>query len=226
MNLSRQSGILPRNAIGNNTVTIYGVGAVGSFTGLILGKMGIPNIVIYDPDIVDACNHSSQNYRPKIDDDKLKVDAFSEIMKDFTTANIAAFPRAFHGEPRPKGYVICAVDSMEARIEIWQNAIRYNMFVPLYIESRMGGEELHLFAINPTDPNQVNEYEKTLHSSSKAFQEDCTAKAIAYTSAFAAGMISRELKAHLTGEDVTFLSVLGIKSRMWLRKEAWDKPLT
>ena len=216
MNLSRQSGILPRSVIEKSQVTLIGAGAIGSWTAIILTKMGVPKITIYDNDVVSPENPSLQNYRPQKDLGKKKVDALKEILEDFSTSEVIAIPELFTGKIRPKGYVISAVDSMDARIEIWNNSIRYNLNVPLYIEARMGAEELRVYSVNPMDIKEVQKYETFLYPSSKAFHAPCTAKAIAYTPSIAAGIIGRELKAHLTGEGVAFENILGLKSRMWV----------
>jgi len=216
MILSRQSDILSAKAIEGIEVTIIGVGAVGSDVGPMIGKMGCLHIDVYDPDRVAPENHSSQNYRPGTDDGKLKVDAFREIVEMFTTAKVTPHPIACTGDERFRGIVIMAADTMQARIDVWHKAIRFNPLVPLYLESRMGAEELQVYAVHPCDPDEVERYEKFLYPDSEAYRAPCTAKAIAYTPAVAAAIVARELKAYLTGEPVQFENILGLKSRGWV----------
>jgi|WetSurMetagenome_2_1015567.scaffolds.fasta_scaffold22593_3 hypothetical protein len=215
MNLSRQSGILPARTMARLQLTIIGAGGIGSCVGLEASKMGMPKMTVYDADKVSSVNPSSQNYRPA-DVGKLKVNAFKEIVEMFSTTEVTAIPMMFTGETKPKGIVISAVDSMDARIDIWNKAIRYNLNVPLYIEARMGAEELRVYSLCPTEPEKVKMYEGYLYPSSKAHHAPCTEKAIAYTTFMAASIICRELKAFLTEEPYKFENILGLKSRMWV----------
>ena len=215
MDLSRQHDLLPERLLRDVCVTIIGVGGIGSFLALLLSKMGIPKIVVWDDDVVDSTNPSSQFYRPS-DDGRLKVVALKEIVEMFSTAAVTAIPRRFTGTEKPKGIVLSAVDDMDVRMGIWHNSIKYNPHVPLYIEARMGGEELRVYSLNPCDPDLVERYEKCLYPQSRAFQQPCTGKAIAYTTFDSAGIIGREVKAFLTGEPVQFENILGLKSRMWV----------
>lgn len=216
MDLTRQSDILPAELIEDILVTIIGAGAVGSEVGPMIGKMGCLHIDVYDPDRVAPENHSSQNYRPGIDDGKFKVDAFKEIVEMFSTAIVTPHPVACTGDEKFKGIVIMAADTMQARIDVWHKAIKYNPLVPLYFESRMGAEELRVYTVHPCDPDEVERYEKFLYPDSEAFHAPCTAKAIAYTPAMLSAVIGRELKAYLAGEPVQLENILGLKSRIWV----------
>ena len=72
--------------------------------------------------------------------------------------------------------------------------------VELYIDSRMGAQVALLYAINPADPEEVGEYEKTLYPSSEAMQERCTARAIIYTVLGLSAQICRLVKKYLMHE--------------------------
>lgn len=215
MNLSRQSDILPKHAIENIEIIIAGAGATGSYVGPMVGKMGCEKITVYDADTVAPENPSSQNFRLS-DVGRLKVDAFKEIVEMFSTAKVTAIAKNCTGDEEFKGVVIMCVDTMQARIDIWNKGIKFNPLVPLYLDARSGAEELQLRAVNPTDPDEVERYERSLFPDSRAYHAPCTAKSIAYTPNALAAVIGRELKAYLTGEPVQFANIMGLKSRGWV----------
>lgn len=215
MNLSRQSDILPKHAIENIEIVIVGAGATGSYLGPEVGKMGCEKITVHDADIVAPENPSSQNFRMS-DVGRLKVDAFKEIVEMFSTAKVTAIPKNCTGDEKFKGIVIMCVDTMQARIDIWNKGIKFNPLVSLYLDPRSGAEELRLYAVDPNDPDEVARYEESLYPDSQAYHAPCTAKSIAYTPIALAAVIGRELKAYLTGEPVQFVSFIGLKSRGWV----------
>ena len=59
--LTRQLDLIPLNVL-NKPVTIIGCGAIGSFLGLQLAKMGMTNLTFFDHDTVSIENMSNQFY--------------------------------------------------------------------------------------------------------------------------------------------------------------------
>ena len=90
---------------------------------------------------------------------------------------------------------------MESRQQIWK-AIKYKSKVLLYIDARMGAEVARIFAINPTSPTDIEEYESNLYPDSEAAEESCTAKAIIYNTFMIASLIARQVRYYLTKKDV------------------------
>lgn len=215
MNLARQNEILSNRQMNNIKVTVIGVGGIGSWTAEEIVRMGIPHITLYDHDTVSEVNLPTQNFT-KPDIDQPKVLALKKRLQDFSSADVTAISEDFVPGTRPVGIVICAVHDMDTRIAIWNKSIKYNPQVLLYIEARMGAEELRVYTINPTDPDQIARYEENLYPSSQAFRARCAEKAIGYTVHASAAVIGRELKAYLTNEEVKFENILGLKSRMWI----------
>ncbi len=213
-NLLGQQDILPIKETDDIEITVIGDGGIGSWLALCLSAMGIPCFKIYDADVVEGGNFS-QAFRIE-DEGKPKVSATNEILTAFTGCSVTAIPEHFVGQERLKGIVICAVDDMDTRIDIWNKSVRFNPMIKLYVEARMGAEELRVYSLKPTDPDLVRRYEENLYPSSETFQGPCTEKSIAYTVFTSAGIIGREVKAHLTGEPVAFANILGLKSRLWV----------
>lgn len=179
-------------------VTVIGAGGIGSPTALALAKMGCPNLTVYDPDTVEAHNLPNQLYRLQ-DVDRPKVEALQEVIASFTGAKIAVHQEAVVSQPLA-GVVITGVDSMSARQQIWQKAVRYRSSIELYVDARMGAEVCRIYTLRPTDPDEVEAYQATLYDDADATAEACTAQAIIYNVFTIAGLIANQVKKHVKGE--------------------------
>jgi tRNA A37 threonylcarbamoyladenosine dehydratase len=78
---------LVNETIFSTPVVIIGAGAVGSFTALAMAKIGFSEIVSIDFDSVSDENIHNQFFRIK-DIGKTKVQALSEIIKEFSDTDI------------------------------------------------------------------------------------------------------------------------------------------
>ena len=67
---------------GNSTLNIIGVGATGSWVGMLAARMGWHNFQVWDLDIVESHNLPNQIYNLK-DIGSKKVDAFEKHIKRF-----------------------------------------------------------------------------------------------------------------------------------------------
>jgi glycine/D-amino acid oxidase-like deaminating enzyme len=205
----RQRDILPPEQLAATQVTVIGCGAIGSFTVLLLAKMGIANITVFDGDVVAEHNLPNQWYKT----DHLtwnKTDALWDIIYDFTEVELKAHDRHFNKDAL-HGIVICAVDSMDVRLQIWREVKKYRP--DLYLDARMGAEVGKVLVATPSSPVSCRAYEEELYPSSEAFQAPCTAKATTYCaaglSAFIASMVARYIRGHpVTGMVVDFHSGL------------------
>ena len=192
----RQLDIVPLERLQKAAMTIIGCGAVGSFSGFVLAKMGIGKITVYDDDTVTEHNLPNQLFRIA-DVGREKVIALKEMIQEFHGVNVKA--RRKYIDQSLSGIVVVAVDSMDARIAIWQRA-KYNPSIELFIDSRMGAEVGRVIAIRPSDPAGVEFYEGTLHTSKDALQARCTEKTIIYTALGIASAICGKVKKHLAGQ--------------------------
>jgi len=191
----RQRDVLPWEKLQSATVTVIGAGAVGSFTALSMVKMGVGVVEVYDPDTVSLENMSSQGYR--IGDLGMpKVLALADQLAAFG-GNVIAHPERFLAQS-VSGIVVCAVDSMDARIPIWRH-VRTSRRVELYIDARMGAEVGKVFAIRPQDPEDRRAYEAELYPSTEAFRAPCTARSTIYCAAGLASFITATVGNHLAG---------------------------
>ena len=73
-------GIENFNKIRNSSVTVIGIGGLGSWLSEFLVRMGVKKIIIVDFDVVEEKNLNRQDYTLK-DVGKLKIDALEERLK-------------------------------------------------------------------------------------------------------------------------------------------------
>jgi len=199
MRYLRQQDLLPSDRIGNLTVTLIGAGAIGSAVALVLGKLGLGKLVVFDDDIVDEVNLAGQLYYNRHVGMK-KVDALAEVLGEFTETEVAAVPAFFDGQTI-QGLVITAVDSMRARRLIWRN-LQGRADIPLLIDARMGGLVGEVHVVRPGSPIEAREYRRTLHRDDEALQEPCTARSISFNTAGIAAQVGSLVRSHLLGEPL------------------------
>lgn len=195
----------------NDAVTFIGVGGVGSFAAFAAAKLGIPNITLIDPDDVEIHNQPNQMY----DEDDVgaaKVDALTSRL-DPDQERITAHYRKAEDTGLPNsGVVVSGLDSMEARQTVWDTCIKFNPAVPLYIDARLGGQLIVVYTVNPTDMEDVEHYEKTLHSDAEGIEAPCTERGIIDVGLACAAIITRQLRRHFAGQDVDSITLLNQES--------------
>lgn len=197
--LTRQLDIIPLENLGRQ-ITVIGAGAIGSFTVLSLVKMGFCNIKVYDFDEVSIENMNCQWFRLK-DIGKKKVLALQELIEDFTGVKIEVVPEKFNTGSLA-GIVIPAVDSMQARKNIWESA-KQSFGVQWVIDPRMASEYALAYVMNPHDEKDRESYEKTLYSDAQAVAEPCTRKAIMYSATMISGHVAKCVKDIVTKSPYT-----------------------
>lgn len=211
----RQRDILPHEVLQKATVTVIGVGAIGSFVAFSLAKMGVGTIHVYDHDSVEPHNLPQQWYRLK-DLTRKKTDALSELLSEFG-GNVVSHPEKFVAQPL-KGIVICAVDSMDARILIWRH-IKKSTKVDLFIDGRMGAEVGKVHVVRPTHPDDIKRYEEDLYPSSEAFQAPCTARSTIYCATGLSAFMVAAAAGYLSGRKVRPFMVVDFRNALMISPE-------
>lgn len=159
-------------------ISIIGAGSVGGSIAWILTLMGrtIPfSIAVYDDDTIEPHNPTNQIYREQDvlpDAPKNKVAALKEILSGVSENHPTAVPIKVDRNTPLSGFVVSAVHSMTARAEIFR-AVKGNATVPLYIDTRSGGNLALVYAFDPRDQDQIKQYELTLHKDDDAAPAPC-----------------------------------------------------
>jgi hypothetical protein len=188
--LIRQWEILNPTQTDTRTITIVGAGATGSWTALMLAKMGYKNIIVYDYDTVDIENMNCQFY-PYSAIGKPKVEALKELVKQFTNIDIKVINAKF--DYKFTDITVCCADSME---------VRKNMFTLSeldansnhLIDSRMASEYATIYSLPTHNKKLRDAYSNTLYADSEAVQERCTAKATVYTGSLIGALLAKNIK--------------------------------
>jgi hypothetical protein len=82
---------------------------------------------------------------------------------------------------------------MKSRADIWE-CIKFNPEVPLYLDGRMGGEQIQLFSLNPNDFDLVEFYgTHWLFSDEEGSQLPCAARTVIHPPVVLAGLIIAQL---------------------------------
>lgn len=188
--LTRQMSLIPLDSL-KRKITVIGAGAIGSFTILSLAKMGYEDITVYDFDDVSIENINAQIYRFS-DIKKKKVEALRDIIQDFSGVTLKIKDEKYNNQ-KFSDIVICAVDNMKTRKEIYEQHKDYFM-CNLLIDPRMAIEYAYIQAFNPCDKEQQQLYERTLFTDENAVQETCTNKSTIYTSQLIGSTIAKIIK--------------------------------
>ena len=202
MNHLRQLDIIDPSQL-DFPIHIIGCGSVGSWTALTLSKIGATQITVWDFDVVEEHNVPNQVYRPA-DAGKPKVEALAETIEAMTGNAVTIRNRRFDGFV-DRGMVVVAVDSMDARIDLWRT-LRDQPFDWL-IDSRMGAEVARILPVKVSSLTAQRDYGRTLYRSTEALREPCTSRSTAYCATGLASFIVAKVVKIVTGRpfsaDVT-----------------------
>lgn len=183
---SRFSGAIWYEEIQKQTVTLAGVGGIGSYVGFLLGRLKPQRLIIYDPDRVETVNMSGQLYS-QTDVGDYKNVALANMVRNYANYNnIVALNDRFEANPEATDIMICGFDNMTARrtfYEEWkQKVLSYpagsdNRKKCLFIDGRLAAEEFQVLSIQGDDERAMVEYEdKWLFSDAEAEETICSYK--------------------------------------------------
>jgi molybdopterin/thiamine biosynthesis adenylyltransferase len=200
---TRHLGIFNLN---QRSCTIIGAGGIGAITALTLAKMGMSYVRIFDRDTVDDVNLPTQFHKVS-DIGKMKVDAVRENIALFSdeTEVIAHHDRVNAETDLVDWIVISAVDSINARKEIWKSISLSNP--AWYLDARMASEVFQLYAVPMDDLDRWRAYNDALEALNEEDvpEETCTMKATMFCACVAAGIIGSTVRKIATAKKVPFL---------------------
>lgn len=185
---SRFSQIVWAEPAKSTTVTVVGVGGIGSWLSLFLSRAGY-NVQMIDNDKVERHNIGGQLFSKKNEHD-FKTHAMLGIINEFSpgTTTTAVCSKFKYSNVEGSSVIVSAVDNMATRKEIlegWKKHLSSaGAFCPvkLFVDGRMMAEQFQVFFVTP---GRIAEYEKTLFNDAEVPDEPCTNKA---TTHFGAGI--------------------------------------
>lgn len=183
---SRFSGAIWYEKIQKQTVTLAGVGGIGSYVGFLLGRLKPQRLIIYDPDRVETVNMSGQLYG-QTDVGNYKSVALSNMVRNYANYNnIVALNDRFEANSEATDIMICGFDNMEARKVFYEKWKQRVLSYPtgnndrkkcLFIDGRLAAEEFQVLSIQGNDDRAMKEYEdKWLFSDAEAEETICSYK--------------------------------------------------
>lgn len=191
---SRFSSAIWYDNIKKKTVTLAGVGGIGSYVGFLLARMKPAFMFIYDDDIVEAVNMSGQLYGQS-DLGRPKVSALAGMIRNYAGyGNVFAMTERFTDESEASDIMICGFDNMAARRLFFNKWVNHVQSKPeeerkncLFIDGRLAAEEFQILCIKGDDEYNINRYNNEfLFSDAEADETICSYK----QTTFCANMIA------------------------------------
>lgn len=196
--------------------TQVGVGGIGSFASFAVAKMGVPYITLIDPDLVEAHNLPCQMFfNDQADIHKVtamqdNIEAHDELAQ-ITTRIARITDHGWEGTDevgRLSGVVGSGLDSMKARYDLWHQAVRMNPTIPLYIDGRLDGQSIVIYAVKPWDLEDVEQYEATLKDDDEVGTGSCTERAIIDVGFTVGAQMARMVRRHYADEPNDKITVV------------------
>jgi molybdopterin/thiamine biosynthesis adenylyltransferase len=219
---TRQLGFFDPTAHANAHATVVGLGGIGSFTAVSLAKLGVPQLTLIDFDTVEAHNVPNQFFST----DQIglpKSLAIADICEQYgqinTSPRVESFNDAIRDDYRHTPLIVSGVDSMQARSDIWSD-IRLKPRTKLYLDARIAGQLMMVYAVNPMDPVDVERYERTLHSDEDAVPAPCTERGVIDVGMVIGGILTRLTRAFYNDDPIDSITMLNIDT-LQLSKGDW-----
>ena len=183
-------------------IYLFGVGGIGSWTSLLINRLSVFSINIYDFDTVEEANMSGQLYGAN-SIGMNKVDAMAELLSNLGIQS--TFVKGVNTECCSFGLesdvFISGLDNMSARkkyFNIFKEHIKYLKTTEtysdkecLFIDGRLSPNVLQIFAFSNKNEDAIKEYEeKYLFDSSEAVHEACSFKQTSYMAAMIGSLIT------------------------------------
>lgn len=195
---SRFSGTEWYEEIQKKKITFAGLGGIGSWSCLLIGRMALQTFILYDDDKVEMTNMSGQLYsRNQIG--KYKAEAMRELIGQYTsTISTFATRRRFTDDEPASDIMICGFDNMEARkifFISWMKHMRYMSEEQkkqcLFIDGRLSIDTLQVFCVQGNDKTAQERYESDfLFSDEEADETVCSMKQTSYLAAMIGSVIT------------------------------------
>ena len=184
-------------------VGIIGCGASGSAIGILLAKLGVPNMVLYDGDRVEDHNLPNQYY-PNDSVGKNKAKALKDVIQQYVPTEllpmVVAFDRHFtEDDVINTRIVFMLVDGLDERRKIFKKLKRCNS-VEWVIDTRMGAEYYEVHCINMKSAMEIAMYESAIRNASPS-PLPCTGRSVIYNVMSMGALAVSMFKKMVAGEQ-------------------------
>lgn len=183
------------NKIKEQTVTIGGIGGIGSWTALLLSRTNVGQIVLYDNDVVEEVNLAGQFHSYRNIGNSKVASIGNSIMEYSRFYGIRAINDTLNEFSQVSNICIGGFDNMQARRNmfmawnVYRNSFNNNEKC-LLVDARLNAEEFQVFCMRGTDDYLIEKYNKEwLFSDSEAEQTRCSYKQTSYCANMVASVI-------------------------------------
>ena len=188
-------------------VVLAGLGGIGSWCALLLSRLDIRYLTLYDDDVVDSVNLAGQFYR-KNQIKLFKASVISTAIHEYSNYyNCIVHKSKFNSSSSATKIMICGFDNMEARKVFYRRWTSYLNQYPskanecLFIDGRLSADTFQVLCIKGSDEYNMRRYEeKFLFDDSEADETICSFK----QTSFMANMIA----SYMVNLFVNFISNL------------------
>lgn len=194
---SRFSDATWYDGIRNTSITLVGLGGIGSWTALLLARLHLSILHIYDPDIVDETNLSGQLYSTNHIGLSKVVATHKNLAGYSNFYSIQSFSSRYDRSYCDTPVMICGLDNMSSRkqcFESWKDALRKNSNYKerfLFIDARLAAESFQVFCMTGEDAYLIDQYESQwLFSDEEAEQTVCSYKQTSFCANMVASVIT------------------------------------
>lgn len=233
---------------------IVGAGTIGSWLAFGLAKLGVKDIYVVDNDRVELHNTPNQTYTSKHAESAMpKVIALRRMILEHTGIEIAfsaekitrtnplstiTFRRYSDGGMEVtwlhRDYILfSAVDNMATRTLLYRSAVEEGKEKTMpdyrfFIDGRMAGEVIQVYAFRANDPKARLKYETTLHSDNleevvkneeirAISQVKCTAQSVIDVSMTIAGLMINLYRKESKGHTIDFDYTIDMRNLWYLK---------
>jgi len=188
----RQNGIIRIEEFRDNSITIVGCGAIGSFVAVSLAKMGLTKFTLIDYDKVEEHNLPNQFFTVH-DLEKKKAYSTHEHMDSFNPdVDVKVSDKKF--DEKTKVYtpiVISCVDRMDIRGAIFNACLKAK--TQLFIDCRMAGLQGQVYSVDMANKVEIENYKKSLFKDNEAVGLRCTERSIIFTVLGIASLVCNQI---------------------------------
>ena len=194
---ARFSSAIWFDEIQKKEIILAGLGGIGSWTALLLGRVKPARMFLYDNDVVELVNMAGQLYSSE-DIGKDKVDATANNLAKFAAYHSVVALRELYTEQSPSADImICGFDNMKARAIFFSNWLKHVKQKPeeerrhcLFIDGRLAAEELQVLCVTGNDTENINRYAKDfIFKDEEANETLCSYKQTSYMANMIGGFI-------------------------------------
>jgi len=187
------------------TITLVGVGGIGSWVALNLARIG-HSLVIYDGDRVDETNVLGGQLYKRSNIGQAKVTAIFNICKEFGAESpIIPMVQEFEKDSDIFPITITGLDNMEARKTVfrsWVSKFGDNSDA-LLIDGRLLMENMEVISIQGGKKEQIEKYKQEyLFNDSEVADLECTTKQSTFSAMGIACLITATLCNFLTNRKL------------------------